>query len=204
MYRVFRLIAAAGIAASVSGAALAADAIAYEQAPAPAYEEAGAPFDGAYVGGHIGAASRKLNPFSSGNGFVGGLQGGYNKQFGNVVIGGELEGSSLGGAEVKSSQGRIKERWRGAAKAKLGAAIDNTLIYGTAGVTTTKYRDGRDVNAPEGWKQGWLYGVGVEQALGNGLSAKLEYNRTRTNDVRTHAAGGAARSDIRDNVLKAG
>ncbi|UXT41836.1 porin family protein [Agrobacterium tumefaciens] len=158
---------------------------------------------GAYVGVHGGVASPKFNPLASGRGLTGGVQAGYNFQFGSGVVGAELEGSYLGN-EARVPNGRLRERFRGAAKMKAGVALDQTLVYGTAGLTTTKFKDGNGVTGPDGWKQGYLVGAGVEQSFGGGLSAKFEYNYVSTGNVATTTASGKSKTDVSDHVIKAG
>lgn len=158
---------------------------------------------GAYVGAHGGVASPRLNPLASGRGLTGGVQAGYNFQFGSGVVGAEIEGSYLGN-DARVPNGRLRERFRGAAKMKAGVALDSTLIYGTAGLTTTKFKDGNGVTGPDGWKQGYLVGAGVEQSFGGGLSAKFEYNYVSTGNVTTTTASGRSKTDVSDHVFKAG
>lgn len=188
-------------------AATNASAADYTNYPAPdnSYERPAAfQWSGAYFGAHGGIASPKLNPFSGGKGFAAGVQAGYNFQVGPGIIGAELEGSYLGNAEVRVPNGRLEERFRGAAKAKAGLTFDRTFVYGTAGLTMTKYEGGKGVSGPSGWKQGYLLGAGVEQGFAGGLSAKLEYNYVTTNDVTTYSAGGKSKTDLHDHVIKAG
>jgi outer membrane immunogenic protein len=185
---------------TTAGAASAADMQVQQDYSAPS----ASPFTGAYLGAHGGVVSPRKNPFRGGKGLDAGVQGGYNAELGPAIVGGELEGSYLGDAKVRVPDGRIQERFRVAAKAKAGVALDHTLLYGTAGLTMTKFRDSDGVQGPDGWKGGYLLGAGVEQSFGNGISGKVEYNRVFTDNVRTTAAGIASRSDVRDNVLKAG
>lgn len=199
----------AGAFSIITGAASAADLESY---PVSSYEPRGFQYEeppafqwsGAYMGGHGGLVSPKLDPFSSGKAFSGGAQAGYNFQAGPGVFGVELEGTWLGSAEMSVHKGRIEERFRGAAKAKAGLSFDRTLVYGTAGLTMTKFEGAGDVSTNDSWKQGYLFGGGIERGFGGGLSAKLEYNRVITNDVTTSVGGIRSKSDINDNVFKAG
>lgn len=196
------LFAALAIAAATCASA--ADLTTY-QAPDAGYEQPQAfNWGGAYFGAHGGVASPKLNPFASGRGLTGGVQAGYNFQVGPGIVGAELEGSYLGNNEVRVPNGKLEERFRGAAKAKAGLTFDRTLIYGTAGLTMTKFDGGKGVSGPSGWKQGYLFGGGIEQAFGGGLSAKVEYNYVMTNDVSTSSSSGKSKTDLRDHVIKAG
>ncbi|MBA3043280.1 MAG: outer membrane beta-barrel protein [Alphaproteobacteria bacterium] len=175
--------------------------------PAPSYEEPAATssgFTGAYAGIHAGMSSERINPFSGDKEFMGGIQGGYNTEMGGAIVGGELEYSHLGDTEVDVPGGNLKERHRVAAKAKAGAALGETLLYGTAGMAMTSLRDGKNVGGPDGWKPGYLLGVGVEQNLNANLSAKVEYNYVRTNDVRSFDGVTTSQTDISDHVIKGG
>ena len=120
------------------------------------------------------------------------------------IVGAEIEGSYLGDTEHKVNGGKLKEKWRGAIKAKAGLTFDQTLVYGTAGYAMTNYKKGGDVRNDVGFKGGYLVGAGIEQAFAGGLSAKLEYNYIMTPDVRTSAVSGSSEKDINSHVIKAG
>jgi len=195
------------LATATAGLALATNAYAadlnynsgsYDYETPPAFS-----WGGAYIGAHGGLASPKINPFTGGKGMTGGVQAGYNFQFGPAVLGAELEGSYMGN-EARVPHGRLKERFRGAAKAKAGLSFDRSLVYGTAGFTMTKFKDGDDVTGPNGWKSGYLLGGGIEQGFGGGLSAKIEYNYVTTKDVLSTTAYGATKTNVHDHVIKAG
>lgn len=192
-------IALAAFAACLTGSAMAADL-------SPAYNDPPAfQWSGAYVGVHGGTAfTRMPNPFAGRNGWSGGVQAGYNIQTGPAVFGAELEGSYLGGAEHNVEGGKIKEKWRAAAKAKAGIAFDQTLVFGTAGLAMTTFDKAGGVRDTDSRKLGYLVGAGVEQAFAGGLSAKIEYDYIRTPDVETRSAFGKAKTDIGSQELKAG
>ncbi|WP_434725195.1 outer membrane protein [Mesorhizobium sp. RIZ17] len=194
-----KIALAAAFAACLSGAAMAADL-------SPAYNDPPAfQWSGAYVGVHGGTAFTKMpNPFAGRNGWSGGVQAGYNIQTGPAVFGAELEGSYLGGAEHNVEGGKIKEKWRAAAKAKAGLAFDQTLVFGTAGLAMTTFDKAGGVRDTDSRKLGYLVGAGVEQAFAGGLSAKIEYDYIRTPDVETRSAFGKAKTDIGSQELKAG
>lgn len=173
----------------------------------PTYNEparSGGTWDGAYVGGHVGSVSRRINPFAGGKGVDAGIQGGYNADVGGVVIGGEGELSYLGDARVRVPGGDLKERHRLGLKAKAGVPMDQTLIYGTAGLAMTNFRDNGGVAGPDGWKPGYIVGVGVEQKLNEKISAKVEYNYTGTPNLRSFNNGVGSERDVHDHTVKAG
>ncbi|HEV7310013.1 outer membrane protein [Ensifer sp.] len=162
-------------------------------------------WSGAYVGAHGGIGfTGTPNPFADRNGVALGVQAGYNMQAGPGIVGAEIEGSYLGDTEHKVNGGKLKEKWRGAIKAKAGLTFDQTLVYGTAGYAMTSYKKGGDVRNDVGFKGGYLVGAGVEQAFAGGLSAKLEYNYIMTPDVRTNTSTGSSEKDINSHVIKAG
>ncbi|WP_077963161.1 outer membrane protein [Ensifer adhaerens] len=173
---------------------------------APTYQDPPAfSWSGAYVGAHGGLGfTGSPNPFADRNGVALGVQAGYNMQAGPGIVGAEIEGSYLGDTEHKVNGGKLKEKWRGAIKAKAGLTFDQTLVYGTAGYAMTSYKKAGGVQKDVGFKGGYLLGAGVEQAFAGGLSAKLEYNYITTPDVRTHTSSGSSEKDINSHVIKAG
>jgi outer membrane immunogenic protein len=161
-------------------------------------------WSGAYVGGHAGVASSRLNPFADGKRLAAGAQAGYNFQVGSAVLGAELEGTYMGGTEQTVRGGSLDEQWRLAAKAKAGVGLDRTLVYGTAGYAMTKFDNGSNIRSGPGWEGGYLVGGGIEQAFGNGLSARVEYNYVMTPDVKTTTSAGTTSTDIDSHVIKTG
>lgn len=203
MLPVHKMLILASVATALAGGAHAADPANYDPAP-ETYADPAFQWGGAYIGAHGGLTSPKLNPFADGKGFTGGAQAGYNFQFGPGIVGAELEGSWLGGSDTAVRGGKLEQQMRGAAKARAGLTFDRTLVYGTAGVTMTKFKDGKGASAPDSWQQGYLFGGGIERGFAGGLSARIEYNRVLTDDVKTRSGGVTSRSDLRDNVFKAG
>ncbi|SFB42186.1 outer membrane immunogenic protein [Rhizobium sp. NFR07] len=201
---------AVALAALVAGSALSSAASAADLTnsyEAPSYNEPAGPssdWTGPYIGLHAGTANDDLKPFSGDSEFMGGIHGGYNTEINGVVVGGEAEFSHLGDTQVDVPGGKLKERYRLAAKAKVGAPLGSTLIYGTAGAAMTSLRDTGSAEGPSGWKPGWLVGAGVEQKFNDKLSGRVEYNYTRTGDVRSFSDAGTRETDIGDHTIKAG
>jgi outer membrane immunogenic protein len=199
------LAAAVVVGPALSTSAFAADLTsAYE---APSYNEpveSSSDWSGAYVGLHAGSGSERVNPFSGDKEFIGGIHGGYNHEINGVVVGGEAELTHMGDTEVDVPGGELKERARIAAKGKVGAPLGSTLIYGTAGVAMTSLRDTSTAEGPDGWKPGWLVGAGVEQKFNDKISGRVEYNYTRTGDVRSFDGVSTSESNVSDHTIKAG
>ena len=186
--------------------------------PPPAYS-----WNGWYIGGNVGyswgnakydsTTSTSVNGVTvSGNsisesqkidGVIGGVQTGYNYQFGGWVWGWETDfqgsgqkgGSTFAGV-LGTGIGPIpfnvttdhKLEWFGTARSRLGFLWgQNVLVYGTAGIAYGQVKDSAALSvgvAPvtaaaiatfKDVKAGYTVGAGIEGALGGGWSAKLEY-----------------------------
>ena len=217
------LLAGAALVALFGGSAVAADvrarpAPAYAPPPPPAYS-----WNGWYIGGNIGyswgqakndsaASTTNLGVVVTGtalsesqkiDGVIGGVQTGYNYQFGGWVWGWETDfqgsgqkgGSTLTGVLI-TGVGPVpatlvtdhKLEWFGTARSRLGFLWgQNVLVYGTAGIAYGQVKDSAALSvgvAPvtaaaiatfKDVKAGYTVGAGIEGALGGGWSAKLEY-----------------------------
>lgn len=208
------LLSAAVLIASATGAS-AAD-LPSRRAPAPVI--AAVPvftWTGFYIGAQAGYAWGEdehrlfdggvdvtpFNPFfASGNtydvdGVVGGVHAGYNRQLGSIVVGleGDLEaagirGDRLWGVPGNSLSAESEINLQGSVRARLGYALDRTLVYVTGGAAFARFENTyTDVlagfeplvderNASE-W--GWTIGAGIEHAFTDNLTARVEYRYTR-------------------------
>ncbi len=163
-------------------------------APAPIFS-----WTGAYAGITLGAivGSQKAGDIdyyddstTRFGGAAGGVTLGYNFQAGNLVYGVEADYSFTSASWEKDwiSSGEISRNDSrlngfGTVRARIGALVTpTTLLYVTGGlaVGTVAFNGYHNVDStPErskfsGFKFGWTAGAGIEQALGNNLSVKLE------------------------------
>lgn len=164
-------------------------------------------WSGMYAGGNVGISNADIpNPLSKKTGWQLGGQAGMNFQSGQFVYGAELDGSYSTGTRYNIGDGAELERhWDAAAKARAGVAFDRTLVYGTAGYGVTKFDAKRNVTSGPNWEGGLLLGAGVEQALTDKVSAKVEYNHVDYGKVRSDVAGvGRKVNELDSNTLKAG
>ncbi|MBY5571426.1 porin family protein [Rhizobium leguminosarum] len=206
-----RKIFSAAVSALMACGASAAGLADHSLPSAPSYDAPGTfSWAGAYAGLHGGVASSKFNPFNNDRAPAVGAQVGYNFEAGPAVFGAELEGSYMNN-EVRVPGGKVENRFRGAAKAKAGLGFDRTFVYGTAGVTTTDFEGRRPLfgsakwkSGLDSWKQGYLFGGGVEHAFSGGVSAKIEYDYVINNAAPTPSGGVSSGSDLNDSVIKAG
>jgi outer membrane immunogenic protein len=167
--------AAALLVAVAAGAATAADL------PHPSYYTATAPlgvysWTGPYLGGNLGYewGATSNNPTRP-SGFAGGVEGGYNWQTGQLVLGGEAD-IALSAANDTFAPWKFSNPWFGTLRGRAGYAVNNFLIYGTAGLAFGELQAQTVGLVSESHTNvGWTAGVGVEAGLAANLSAKVEY-----------------------------
>jgi outer membrane immunogenic protein len=129
-------------------------------------------------------------------GVMGGVQGGYNWQFGNAVVGFEADANWLGGTGSQSLAGisgapgdsltdSINPTFLVTARPRLGWAWDRALVYVTGGyawanvsVSDAAVVAGGNIaagssNTPH--LNGWTVGAGIEYAFASSWSVRAEY-----------------------------
>ncbi len=132
-------------------------------------------------------------------GITGGIQGGYNFQSGNMVLGLELD---LGAFDFSGSQTgtavypccsptnftvtqKATTSWLFTARPRIGWSSGNWLVYGTGGLAMTNlgyqerftdtFATALETGAVHSTRTGWTLGAGLEAQLGNNWSVKGEY-----------------------------
>lgn len=133
------------------------------------------------------------------NGFTGGGQFGYNRQFGRLVVGGEVDFGANQASDSSSVTNEypccsptaytigqeIKSNWRFTARPRVGVTAGKALIYGTGGLAITDlkysalftdtYASAVENGSIEKTKAGYTLGGGVEVKVAKHLSVKGEY-----------------------------
>lgn len=165
------------LAACLSFAAIAPAAAAdlYRQpytvpAPLGVYSWAG-PYLGVNLGYQWGEVSNSgVEPA----GVAGGAQLGFNWQTGQFVFGVETD-LQLSGAEDRFATWQFSNPWFGTLRGRAGYAVNNILVYGTAGVAYGSLH--ADVlGASESHASlGWTAGLGLELGLTQNWSVRAEY-----------------------------
>jgi outer membrane immunogenic protein len=121
------------------------------------------------------------------NGFLFGGTVGFNFPVSAVLVGleGDVDWSGLSGsapncavnASSAAASCQTKSNLLGTARARVGYAVDRTLIYVTGGAAFAPVQTG--LNPPSTFdtatKLGWAAGAGVEFAFSGNWSAKAEY-----------------------------
>jgi outer membrane immunogenic protein len=168
-------------------------------APAPVAPIPYAPklydWSGIYVGVHVGGGysdSSWTDPITGvGNGtfnnfgFLGGAQLGANVQFNRLVLGleGDFSWTSLKASSADSIGEAISTSvpWTSTVTGRVGAAFDRLLVYGKGGLALAQDQStltdlGGNVATDTFMRTGWTAGAGLEYALDDNWSAKIEYD----------------------------
>lgn len=211
-----QLLFAAGILALGGGTAAAQD---------PAYD-----WSGAYVGvqaGHGWGDSRfsdigiDSNTFDI-DGFLGGVTLGYNYQFDPHWVAGVEADFSFANVEGTFGPGNLgvpgggtwncptgacvtDVKWFSTARARIGYAFDNVLLYGTGGLAIGRVES--QIENALSWvvkdtNVGWTAGAGVEYAVNANWTTKLEYMHVDLGWTGENAIG--FKSDAQIDVVRVG
>jgi outer membrane immunogenic protein len=152
--------------------------------------------NGGYGWGKADTAALSLDP----SGFLVGGTIGYNLQTGSWVWG--IEGD-FDYSAMKDDFGplEVKVPWFATARGRIGyAGWNNFMPYITGGAAFAKLEaDAGAANASD-TRVGWTVGAGVEYALYNAWSVKLEYLYA---DLGTYDIGGG-NVDFTTNIVRAG
>jgi len=194
-----------------------ADAASAADAPRAGYGAADevriAPFDwsGFYAGLHGGAGWGEQSFSVPGfllinweaSGAFGGAHAGYNVQSGAFVFGlqTEINAAGINGDILNGTDPLFDEfytgdvRWFGSVDARLGVAVNRTLLYAIGGYAFGNIRHTVEFRGLPGSRvtfsdtyHGWNLGAGVEQALGANWTGRIEYRYYDFGNV-SHAAG---------------
>jgi outer membrane immunogenic protein len=184
----------AALVLATASSAFAADlpAVAPYQAVAPAgYYD----WTGFYVGVQAGYAFADSNLGDDLDGFVGGVHAGYNYQINNWVLGveGDIEASGVdasGNVTLPAPAGltafSVDNKWLGSVRGRVGYAFDRVLVYATGGVAfgdfDVRATNGGVTSSDSNTHVGWTVGAGVEVAITNNVTARVEYRYTDLGD----------------------
>lgn len=219
----------ASTAILIGAPALAADLPRRSAAPAPApifvqaYD-----WTGFYVGAQVGyswgrakttvfaAPGQALGVFTlKPRGFIGGVHAGYNIQRGSLVYGVEadLEYSWANSSGVfLGSTFKGKGGIQGSLRGRVGVAFDRTLLYVTGGLAVSNIEASGFAPGPfkdNDTRFGWTVGAGVQYAIDNNWSARLEYRYTDAfgtskTSLAPAVPTGFARASLSDHSVRVG
>jgi outer membrane immunogenic protein len=194
-------IGGVALAALVTLPARAADMQPIGQRPIPAtsgYIPAQFFWTGFYIGAGIGGSwdsATFLDPFTGANtasptpkGFLFSGISGINYQFSSVVVGAEADftGTWAKGSAVDAVNNTLATQvfWTASITGRVGMAFDRLLIYGKGGAAFDYDRD--TATLPNGtsdvgslYRVGWTVGGGVEYAVTDHWTGRVEYDYLR-------------------------
>ncbi len=124
-------------------------------------------------------------------------------QSGRFVMG--VEGD-VGFANLDGSRARTDTSLDalGSARARIGFATDQILLYGTGGFGFGSFTVTDPVSRDDRWNLGWILGLGAEFALGRSWSARVEAFHYDLGNSTYVLATGNLSIDVEANVLRAG
>ena len=138
---------------------------------------------GFYVGAFAGYAWNNFNAFGpgagTGNGPLLGATIGYNYQINQFVLGAEadLAFAAITGRATAAPTFSLRTNMLGSVRARAGFAVDRALLYVTGGLGIQNAAWSQNAAPIERFtRTGWTLGGGVEYAITQNWTAKLEYN----------------------------
>jgi outer membrane immunogenic protein len=138
------------------------------------------PWCGPYIGVNIGGQWGTLTGSpAKPAGFFGGVQGGYNWQFGEYgqwVAGWEAD-FQFDNADDKFGPFRFSNPWFSTLRGRAGVAFDTVLLYGTLGLAFGRGRIETANLTEDKTHFGFAAGFGVEYGLSRSWSVKAEFLR---------------------------
>ncbi|MDH4414253.1 MAG: outer membrane beta-barrel protein [Rhizobium sp.] len=215
----------AGFIATVATSADLGPADAPQGAVAEIIHDWGGGYVGVVGGGVVGevetqTGSGTLRSETSLKGGAAGVTAGYNVQNGNMVYGVETDVVWARAKGNQACQGFPAQNcyyelgWQGTARARVGVAMDLTLLYLTGGLAVAQGKGGVNpvVGAIDGQDKqtylGFVTGVGAEYAMTDALSFKAEYlytdYRSRTSPLGTVSPLDSYRSEPSAHLLRVG
>lgn len=195
------LLMAASLASAMTSGATAADlASIYYGGPARSFAFTWAgPYAGATLGYEWGTIDN--NPAHP-NGVAGGLEAGFNWQNGNIVYGGEAD-INFSAADNTFAPWQFSNPWFGTVRGRAGIAINNLLLFGTAGLAYGEVTGTTSGSFSESHSSvGWVAGLGVEMNFAQHWSAKAEWLYLDLDD--RHFSVTAANNGLAANLVRLG
>jgi outer membrane immunogenic protein len=211
MHRFMKLAGSVAVAALVSNAALAADAVEAPPAPpvaAPVIVAEPSSWSGVYVGAFGGYNWGTFDSTAGdidADGWSGGGFAGYNMQSGSFVYG--LEGDiGYSGVEGRLAGTTVdaKQTVFGSARARVGYAFDPLLIYGTGGLAITGAEVTDGVATDSNTHLGWTVGAGADALITQNVFGRVEYRYSDYGSKDFTLSGGTVSSGFNAHTVNAG
>lgn len=166
------------------------------------YAPTGGAFQGAQVGGHIGAAIGGNGDISP-TGVTGGAYAGYNLQNGPIVGGVEAD-TQVGSVSGGGHGGTLNQNWMTSARVRGGYAFGNILAYGTVGPAWSSSSFSRNGFTADKPLSGYTFGGGGEMAVTRNISVRAELRHYQFNGATYYTPSGAQKLSTSNNELLVG
>ncbi len=185
MYRLpvlFCIVALVGLSRPVQAADIAEPSAGLVDAGPDVYIWAG-PYGGGFVGYSRADFDNPAGGTFRADGFIGGIYAGYNLQTERLVYGleGDVGASDVDGSGLAYSTGvPVGESSTafGSLRARVGIAYDPILMFATAGLAVASNELSLDGSSDSATHLGWTVGAGVEAALRDNVTSRIEYRYT--------------------------
>lgn len=158
------------------------------QPAAPVYAAPNGDWTGAYVGASLGFGPFTATGQPDGEEGIAGLNLGYRRDFGTIVLGGELSYSKN---DIGASAGENQINTSTAAKLMLGADMGRTLVYVSGGASQAEVQ----LAGGTATDTGYFGGLGVDYALTDSWTVGGEVIASQYNDFDNSGI------DIQDTTL---
>ena len=192
-----KTIGAGMIALTASaGMALAADLPRYQAPPPAAAYTPTSAYD--WTGPYLGLTGGYGWSGTNGNGWLGGAYVGYNFQLAPNWVAG-IEGDfTFTGKSASNGVSTFSNPWNSTIRGRLGYAYDRFMFYGTGGIAFGSQKAVTGPTTEETTKVGWTGGLGMEAALTNNVTGRVEWRYTDlgSNTFPTAGAVSTTSSDL--------
>lgn len=183
----------------------------FTQAPTQAAYLWAGPYVGFHVGYGWGDSTTVIGGTGAGadvDGFIGGIQGGYNFQSNNFVYGFEADISysdADGSTFFFGPPLSVEQNWLATLRARAGVTFGPSLLYITGGAAFTDVDVAlAGVGGGSNTYTGWTIGGGWEYAFNDRLSMKAEYLYADFGDEAFNLGGTPALVDLDQHIARIG
>jgi outer membrane immunogenic protein len=191
MKQITAILLATAAGAGMMSTAYAADLIITQPMTPAGYVDVGGNWEGAYIGIHGGYAAGEFDHIVAGfpnndgdmDGFLLGVQAGFNFYLSDAVVGGieadiswaNIEGTCVNGPGVCAFPTTQTIDWEGSLRGRLGFDGGAFMPYVTAGLAVAHGTRSSLGGSAKATHIGWTAGAGVEFAATDDLSLNLMY-----------------------------
>lgn len=176
-------------------------------APAARFDWSGF-YAGANLGWGFGNFDNRNAPDIDANGVTGGIHAGYNIMLNPNVLAGveadfmfsDMEDSkTVGGNTFKNTS-----TWNSTVRGRLGYTFDKFMVYGTGGLAIADLETKVNGNKKDTTAVGWTVGAGVEGAITQNVTARIEYDYQDYGSEKYSIGGAGYRTDFDQSLVRAG